>query len=228
MQPLKTLALALFLIISTGAFAQKELIVTEGSATTSLGERTGFTITIDKKSEKETLKALKTWLGEMQKKPDFEETVKHEFKLTGFVNASISPDPINVYFLFTEYSDYVKVTGFFEVNLTFVASTTLSDKVEPCKNFMRRFGLRMEKLGVEEQLAAAQKELNKRNDEQASLEKKNKQLNEQIKEWEESIAKAKSDLEQNGKDQESKKSEIAKQKTVNEEIEKKLKEYEGY
>ncbi|MEI2672974.1 MAG: hypothetical protein V9F05_02935 [Chitinophagaceae bacterium] len=83
-------------------------------------------------------------------------------------------------------------------------------------------------LGVEEQLAAAQKELNKRNDEQASLEKKNKQLNEQIKEWEESIAKAKSDLEQNGKDQESKKSEIAKQKTVNEEIEKKLKEYEGY
>lgn len=112
MQPLKTLALALFLIISTGAFAQKELIVTEGSATTSLGERTGFTITIDKKSEKETLKALKTWLGEMQKKPDFEETVKHEFKLTGFVNASISPDPINVYFLFTEYSDYVKVTGF--------------------------------------------------------------------------------------------------------------------
>lgn len=93
---------------------------------------------------------------------------------------------------------------------------------------MRRFGLRMEKLGVEEQLAAAQKELNKRNDEQASLEKKNKQLNEQIKEWEESIAKAKSDLEQNGKDQESKKSEIAKQKTVNEEIEKKLKEYEGY
>lgn len=93
---------------------------------------------------------------------------------------------------------------------------------------MRRFGLRMEKLGVEEQLAAAQKELNKRNDEQTSLEKKNKQLNEQIKEWEESIAKAKSDLEQNGKDQESKKSEIAKQKTVNEEIEKKLKEYEGY
>lgn len=93
---------------------------------------------------------------------------------------------------------------------------------------MRRFGLRMEKLGVEEQLAAAQKELNKRNDEQASLEKKNKQLNEQIKEWEESIAKAKSDLEQNGKDQESKKSEIAKQKAANEEIEKKLKEYEGY
>lgn len=93
---------------------------------------------------------------------------------------------------------------------------------------MRRFGLRMEKLGVEEQLAVAQKELNKRSDEQASLEKKNKQLNEQIKEWEESIAKAKSDLEQNGKDQESKKSEIAKQKTVNEEIEKKLKEYEGY
>ena len=183
MQPLKTLALALFLI---------------------------------------------TWLGEMQKKPDFEETVKHEFKLTGFVNASISPDPINVYFLFTEYSDYVKVTGFFEVNLTFVASTTMSDKVEPCKNFMRRFGLRMEKLGVEEQLAVAQKELNKRSDEQASLEKKNKQLNEQIKEWEESIAKAKADLEQNGKDQESKKSEIAKQKTVNEEIEKKLKEYEGY
>jgi chromosome segregation ATPase len=86
----------------------------------------------------------------------------------------------------------------------------------------------MEKLGVEEQLAVAQKELNKRSDEQASLEKKNKQLNEQIKEWEESIAKAKADLEQNGKDQESKKSEIAKQKTVNEEIEKKLKEYEGY
>ncbi|MBK9504091.1 MAG: hypothetical protein IPO03_01665 [Bacteroidetes bacterium] len=95
----------------------------------------------------------------MQKKPDFEETVKHEFKLTGFVNASISPDPINVYFLFTEYSDYVKVTGFFEVNLTFVASTTMSDKVEPCKNFMRRFGLRMEKLGVEEQLAGAQKRI---------------------------------------------------------------------
>ncbi|MBK7441888.1 MAG: hypothetical protein IPI65_10225 [Bacteroidetes bacterium] len=228
MQSLKTLCLSAFLLIGTALFAQKEVMVSEGNATMSLGERTGFTITLDKVSEKETIKALKTWVGEMQKKADIEESAKHELKVTSFVNAQLSPDPINIYFLFTEYSDYIKVTGFFEMNLTFVSTSTLPDKVEPCKNFMRRFALRIEKMAVQEQLVAAQKELDKRNDEQAALEKKNKQLNELIKESEETIAKAKADLEQNGKDQDGKKSEIAKQKAANEAIEQKLKEYEQY
>lgn len=216
------------LLIGTTLFAQKEIAVSEGTATMSLGERTGFTITLDKVSEKETIKALKSWLGEMQKKPNIDETAKHELKLTSFDNASLSPDPVNIYFLFTEYSDYIKVTGFFEMNLVFVSTSTLPDKVEASKNFMRKFGLRIEKMAVEEELVAAQKELDKRNDEQASLEKKNKQLNDQIKECEETIQKAKKDLEDNAKSQDDKKAEIAKQKATNEAIEKKLKEYEKY
>ncbi len=228
MKKLQTFCLTAMLLIGTAVFGQKEFNVTEGTATMSLGERTGFTITLDKAQEKETIKALKTWVGEMQKKVDIEESAKHELKATSFVNASLSPDPINVYFLFTEYSDYIKVTGFFEVNLTFVATSTAPDKVEACKNFMRRFGMRIEKLNIQEELVAAQKELEKRNDEQAALEKKNKQLNDQIKECEETIQKAKTDLEENGNNQDSKKAEIAKQKTANEAIEKKLKEYESY
>lgn len=228
MTSLKTLCLSAIMLIGSTIFAQKEIIVSEGTATMSLGERTGFTITLDKAEEKETIKALKTWVGEMQKKADIEESAKHELKVTSFVNASLSADPINVYFLFTEYSDYIKVTGFFEVNLTFVSTSTMPEKVEASKNFMRRFGMRMEKIAIEAELVAAQKELEKRNDEQASLEKKNKQLNEQIKECEETIQKAKTDLEENGNSQDSKKAEIAKQKEANEAIEKKLKEYESY
>jgi len=228
MTTLKTFCLSAFMLISTAIFAQKEFIVTEGTATMSLGERTGYTITLDKAKEKETIKALKAWVIEMQKKADIEESAKHELKLTSFVNASLSADPINVYFLFTEYSDYIKVTGFFEINLTFVSTTTLPEKVEASKNFMRRFGMRMEKLAIESELAAAQKELEKRNDEQAALEKKNKQLNDQIKESEETIKKAKSDLAENDNNQDSKKAEIAKQKAANEAIEKRLKDFESY
>jgi hypothetical protein len=228
MQTLRNWCLMALLLITTNSFAQKEILVSEGTATMSLGERTGYTITLDKAGEKETIKALKTWISEQQKKVEVTESAKHELKVTSFVNASLSPDPVNVYFLFTEYSDYIKVTGFFEVNLTFVSSATMPDKVDACKNFMRRFGLRIEKLAVQESLEVAQKELDKRNNEQASLEKKNKQLNDQIKECEETIQKAKSGLEENAKEQDSKKEEIAKQKAANEEIEKKLKEYESY
>jgi hypothetical protein len=228
MKSLTTLFFLTMTLIGNSVFAQKEISVTEGTATMSLGERTGYTITIDKAEEKETVKAIKTWLGEMQKKAEIEETAKHELKMTSLVNASLSADPINVYFLFTEYSDYIKVTGFFEVNLVFVSSTTMPEKVEASKNFMRRFGMRMEKIAIEAELVTAQKELEKRNNEQAALEKKNNQLNEQIKECEETIKNAKTDLAENSNSQDSKKAEIAKQKAANEAIEKKLKEYESY
>lgn len=228
MKSLTTLFFLSMMMLGTSIFAQKEISVTEGTATMSLGERTGYTITIDKAEEKETIKAIKTWLSEMQKKATIEETAKHELKMTSLVNASLSPDPINVYFLFTEYSDYIKVTGFFEVNLVFVSSTTMPEKVEASKNFMRRFGMRMEKIAIEAELVTAQKELEKRNSEQATLEKKNNQLNEQIKECEETIKNAKTDLAENSNSQDNKKAEIAKQKAANEAIEKKLKEYESY
>ena len=60
------------------------------------------------------------------------------------------------------------------------------------------------------------------------MEKKNKQLNDQITEWEESIKKAKSELETNAKNQEAKKEEIASQQKKLSEIQSELKKYESY
>jgi len=217
----------LILTVST-IFGQTKVEVKEVVTALSMGERTGYAVSLGDKSEKDVIKALKIWLSDIQKKVAVDETGKHEFKATNITAPTLSENPSNIYFLFTAEKDELIVTGFFEVNGAFVSSTTNPDKVKACETLMQKFAFRIEKIAIEEKVSAEQKILEQRNDEQTSLEKKNKQLNDQISEWEESIKKAKSELETNGKNQDDKKAEIATQQKKLDEIQSELKKYESY
>ncbi len=216
------------LLLCTGSFAQKNIDVKEQVATMSKGDRTGYTIVLENANEKDVVKTLKTWLNEKQKKADISESGKHEIMATGFTTEDLGATSGNIYFLLTEDKNVITVTGFFEFNGTFVSSGTSADKVKSCENFMRHFGYRVEKLKIEDQLALAEKDLARKKDDQAELEKQNKQLNQQIAECEETIKKAHADLDQNGKDQTAKKEEIIKQQDSIDVINKDLQQYEKY
>ncbi len=218
----------LFMITVATVSAQTKVEVKEVVAPLSMGERTGYEVSLGDKSEKDVIKALKIWVNDIQKKVAVDETGKHEFKATNITAPTLSENPSNIYFLFTSEKDELIVTGFFEVNGAFVSSTTNPDKVKACETLMQKFAYRIEKIAIEEKVNAERKILEQRNDEQTSLEKKNKQLNDQITEWEESIKKAKTDLEANAKNQEAKKAEIATQQKKLDEIQTELKKYESY
>ena len=221
---------ALFLLLTTvsSVYAQKTVEVKEVVSALSMGERSGYSVSLGDRSEKDVVKALKIWINDIQKKVEVDETGKHEFKATNITAPTLSENPSNIYFLFTTEKDELIVTGFFEVNGAFVSSTTNPDKVKACETLMQKFVYRLEKIAIQETVTAEQKILEQRNDEQTSLEKKNKQLNDQITEWEESIKKAKSELETNAKNQEAKKEEIASQQKKLNEIQSELKKYESY
>lgn len=228
MKYLQLSVFTLFMITVATVSAQTKVEVKEVVAPLSMGERTGYAVSLGDKSEKDVIKALKIWVNDIQKKVSIDETGKHEFKATNITAPTLSENPSNIYFLFTSEKDELIVTGFFEVNGAFVSSTTNPDKVKACETLMQKFAYRIEKIAIEEKVSAEQKILEQRNDEQTSLEKKNKQLNDQITEWEDSIKKAKTDLETNAKNQESKKAEIAAQQKKLDEIQTELKKYESY
>lgn len=212
----------------TVLFGQKSVDVTENVKTMSLGDRTGYTITLNGMSEKDAMKTLRTWASDQQKKPDIDETGKHELKINGFSGGDFSAAPANIYFLMEETKESLIVTGYFESGGVFISSTTNAAQVETCRKMMTRFAYRVEKTKIETELSAAKKALEDSNEEQQSLEKKQNQLNGQISDCEETIKKAKSELEQNSTDQKNNKEEIGKQQTTVSEIEKQLAPYQDY
>lgn len=207
--------------------AQISVNVTEQVQTMSLGDRTGYSVTLTGMNEKEAIKAMRSWADDQQKKPEIKETGKHELMISNFSGAGFSETPANLYLLFSEGDAGLTVTGFFEKGGVFVSTATDAATVPQCKQVMTKYAWRIEKIKIEAELAAAQKELEKRNDEQASLEKKQKQLNEDIADCEETIKNAKAGLEQNATEQKNKREEIGKQDTKVQEIQKRLKDYDG-
>lgn len=210
------------------AGAQKNIDISEQVVTMSKGDHTGFTMRIENADEKDLVKTLKSWIEEKQKKVSITESGKHEITVNNITVTDLNTLPVNLYFLTSEEKGVVTLTGFFEMAGVYASTATTPDKVEKCRKFMQEFGYRMEKLKISASLATAEKDLDRRNDEQAALEKKNKQLNDQITEAEETIKKAKADLEQNAKDQNAKKEEIKKQEEAIKAIQTDLDQYEKY
>jgi hypothetical protein len=218
---------ALFFLIPLMAAAQKNFEVNERVATLSIGDRTGYSVVIEDMSEKEVAKALKEWLGEKQKKPAIEETGKHEIMVDDIVLTPFGEVPVDLYFLFEESNDKVLLTGFFNVNGAFVSATANPGNYKDAMEFMKKIALRTEKIKIAEQLADAEKELEKKQNEKKDLEKKEEQLNQTISDCEATIQKSKGDLQQNATDQETKASEITSQQSTVDKIESELKKYEG-
>jgi len=218
----------LFFGMSTSLLAQKDINVTERNANMSLGARNGFAITFDEMSKKELKARFDEFVQQYGKKIELQEITKTEYLINDVIVSTISDVPIDIYLLFEEGKKETVVTGFFDMGDQFVSSATQPVKYKDAENFMRRFAWRIEKIKIEETLSDAEKQLMKRQDEQKDLEKKNASLNDNIKECNETIENAKSDLQQNAKDQEAKKKEIADQQKSVDDIKTELRKYENY
>ena len=74
---------ALFLLLTTvsSVYAQKTVEVKEVVSALSMGERSGYSVSLGDRSEKDVVKALKIWINDIQKKVEVDETGKHEFKV---------------------------------------------------------------------------------------------------------------------------------------------------
>ncbi|MBC8047566.1 MAG: hypothetical protein H7Y00_12275 [Fimbriimonadaceae bacterium] len=140
----------------------------------------------------------------------------------------ISDQPIDIYLLFEEDKQGTVVTGFFDTGDQFISSTTPTAKYEEAENFMRRFAWRIEKIKIEDKLSDAEKQLNKKQDEQKDLERKNQSLNDDIKDCDAAIEKAKTALDQNAKEQETKKKEIEEQNKSVGDVKSELDQYKDY
>jgi len=106
----------------------------------------------------------------------------------------------------------------FAINLggAFCNSSDHKEQYKVAKEILENFAVKVQKDAIGVQLAAAQKILDKMTDQQKDLEKKNANLNDDIKNWNEKIKKAQDDLKTNGDDQVKKKAEIETQtKAVN-------------
>jgi hypothetical protein len=106
----------------------------------------------------------------------------------------------------------------FAINLggAFCNSSDHKEQFKVAQEILTNFAVKIQKDAIASQLAAAQKILDKMTDQQKDLEKKNANLNDDIKNWNEKIKKAQDDLKVNGEDQVKKKAEIETQtKAVN-------------
>lgn len=203
--------------------AQEKVPIHEQVQSMSPGNKTGFTLMLTHIHEKEPVKVFRTWIADLQKKADVEETAKYELLVKGFAGQDFGGNPVQVYYLFEKAKESITVIGFFKQSGTFISGTTTPDSVEKYHQVTTRFNHCIEKVKIKETLAAANTELEKRNDEQTALEKKQKQLNNDIADCAYRIQNATSGLYQK-----TKKEEIGNQKTSVKEIEKRLKKYEDY
>lgn len=228
MKNVKFLLPAILLFISMTAEAQKTIDVTERNAPMSLGTRNGYSIKFEGMSKKELHSRFTEFVQQYGKKIKLVEVSKTEYKVEDIVVNTLSANPVDIYLLFEEGKNETMVTGFFDVDGQFISSVIQPVKYKDAENFMRRFAWRIEKVKIEGTLSEAEKTLSKRQDEQKELEKNNTSLNEDIKDCNATIEKAKADLLQNAKDQEAKKKEIADQQKAVDDVKAELKKYEGY
>jgi hypothetical protein len=113
----------------------------------------------------------------------------------------------------------------FAINLggAFCNSSDHKDQFAVAKEIVENFATKIQKDAISAQLAAATKLLEKMTDQQKDLEKKNANLKDDIKDWQEKIKKAEGDIKANEDEQVKKKTEIGTQQKVVDAVKEKMK-----
>jgi Skp family chaperone for outer membrane proteins len=228
MLKLRTCITPVLLLITTLAFAQKNIDVLERNTTMSLGARNGFSVTFEDMSKKELKSRFDEFMKQYGKKITLEEVSKTEYLIDDVTVKTISETPVDIYLLFEEGNKGTVITGFFDMGTQFISSATQPVKYKDAENFMRNFALRIEKIKVQDKLTAVNKVLEKKHDEQKDLEKEKQNLNKDISDCSAAIEKAKNELDKNAKDQDAKKKEIAEEQKSLDDINTELKQYDAY
>ena len=119
-----------------------------------------------------------------------------------------------------------KLVVAFDLGGAFLNSSDHKEQYKVAKEIVENFAIKMQKDAIQEQLNIASKLLEKQTDQQKDLEKKNTDLKDDIKNYQEKIKKAEDDIKKNEDDQVKKKAEMATQQKVVDGIKEKLKAVE--
>ena len=217
----KIVVFAAALLSSANLFSQK-IKVDESSESLGGGSNNAFVVTIyDAKPddiEREWRSMMKDWNAKTDKKDGgvFGDNAK--------IAAINGNNTIDIYAKAEQKKDNeVKFMVAFDLGGAFLSSSKQGSEAKEAKKIVYDFAVKMTKEAIAGQLKAAEKILEKKNDERKDLEKDKEKLEKNIAEWKEKIKKAEDDIVKNKSDQETKKGEIEVQKKVVEEIQKKEK-----
>ena len=210
MKKISTLILAL---ITFTAFAEK-VKISESRENIGGGNNNCLVVTLYEVSVEDAMKEFKSIMKDYDAKVS---TKNDELFGDKALIKKISNNTIDLYAKAIKVKDG-ETKFMFAINLggAFCNSSEHKEQFKVAKEILENFAIKIQKDAIAAQLAAATKILEKMTDQQKDLEKKNSNLNDDIKNWTEKIKKANEELKTNGEDQVKKKAEIEVQtKAVN-------------
>ncbi|MBS1647619.1 MAG: hypothetical protein JST67_09795 [Bacteroidetes bacterium] len=142
---------------------------------------------------------------------------KGEYYFDNVVFKQIGNNPVDVYSkaTFQKADKLVMLTAAYDLGGAYLSSSAQSDKFDFLKKMMYDFSVKLSKAEIDEQIKDATKILQTHQNKQADLEKENKNLANDIDDYNKKIRKASDQIEQNKRAIDTKKNEVsAQQKAV--------------
>jgi hypothetical protein len=209
-------ALLLFVVCSaTTALTAQKVKVTESTETINEATHNTLVVSIYDAKPDDIEKEWKSKMKEYQAKVTSKKEIFADNAMIQELNGTTS---IDIYARIEKIKDgESKLIVGFDLGGVWISSKEQADKYKVAEKLVFEFALKLTKEAVAEKRKAALKSLENLKGDQTSLEKKNKQLNEDIVDYQNKIKKAEADINTNNNDQAKKKAEIdAQQKIVDE------------
>lgn len=196
--------------------------VKEGVMTMSEGAQSGFSVLLPNTNKKTVQKLWKELMKDYDSKP--KKVKKTESVAAGARIASISgAGEIDVYSQLDEQGDDVAMTVWFDMgDGKWLNSRDYPNSYEDAERLIEKFGIKVKKTGVEQELESEEKYLKKTENELEKLVKKKEKLEKDIENYKKKIEKAEEDIEKNISAQEETKAAIEEQKMKVGEVNKRL------
>lgn len=196
----------------TTATAQK-VKVTESTETINEASHNTLAVIIYEAKPDDIEKEWKSKMKELQAKVSAKKEI---FADNAIIQEMNGADPVDVYARVDKIKDgESKLIVGFDLGGTWLNSKEQAEKYKIAEKMILEFALKITKEAVAEQRKAALKKLESLKSYQTDLEKKNKQLNDDIVDYQNKIKKAEADINTNTNEQTKKKAEIeAQQKAV--------------
>lgn len=219
----KKLLLALALAVPVALSAQKKIEVHESSENLGGGHHPALIVTAPVKNGDDLLKAFK------DKMKDFGAKVstKKELFADDAEWKAFGPNAFDAYAKVEE----VKGEGFklvvgVDMGGAWMSAGQHGEQTRLFKNMLREIAVKVSKDEVADEVKVQEKLLDKQMNQQQDLEKKNKDLHEDIENYKKKIADAENNIKTNEQDQVKKKEEIEKQKEAVKLVKEKLSKIE--
>jgi len=211
-QPLmRTTLLALLVVLTSSAFAQKKIEITEGTTAFLNGSQNAFSFIIYNGDLKEVSKAWEKQLKDLKGKV----STKNEFFADDCKVKEMGPNTFDVYGkVEVALGEGIRVYAAFDLGGAYLSSAAHPDKVIPAKNILYNFAVEQTREVVKVEIKLAEKVLSEREAEHAMLIKQQAQLEASILDHQKKIEETKAAIVTLQQAQAAKKSEVEVQKTV--------------